>query len=198
MIMNFMGGLSYLQNYLHGFPYTVSLLLLLVLGLALCFAGRALIKGLAFIITGVIVGIIGAAIGVTFLGPLGLLLGAVVGFIVGGFLGLLVVRLGVGIALGYLGYSISGGYVSSAIIPIVVGVVLFFVGIALTNQLLSISTAVVGGLLVFEVMSAIGFGFVIDAGAAIITGALGAAVQLMSESNTKTKTIKTTQTVQTT
>lgn len=197
MIVAFQHGLSYLQHYLHGTSFTVSLLVLLALGLALCFAGRVLIKGLAFIITGIALGIIGAALGAAFLGILGLVIGGTVGFIAGGFLGMLVVKLGVGIALGYLGYSASTGMISSQFISIVIGIVLFVVGVALANYLLSVGTAVVGGLLIFQVMTGLGFGFVLAAAAAVVIGAIGAAVQLIGESHAKTRTVTTTQTVQT-
>ena len=198
MIINFQQGLSYLQNYLHGLQYTVSLLVLLALALALCFAGRALIKGLAFIIVGIVLASVGAAIGMAYLGTVGLLLGAAVGFIVGGFLGLMVVILGVGIAVGYLGYSASTALMGSETISIIVGVVLFFVGIVLADKLLSVATAVVGGLLFFNVMTALGFEFLLAAIAAIVVGGLGVAVQLADESREKTRrmTKTTTQTIQ--
>lgn len=195
MIVGSPNGVGYFQSFLHGSPYTASLLLLLALGLALCFGGRVLIKGLAFVITGIILASIGAGIGGAFFGMLGLLFGAVVGFIIGGFLGMAVVNLGIGIALGYMAYSTSIVLISSQIISVIVGVVIFFVGIALASQFLSVLTAVVGGLLMFEVINALGFGFLLSAGVAVAMSALGATFQLIAESHAKTRTAKTLQTV---
>ena len=68
---------------MHGLPYTVALVILLVLAPALFFADRILIKELAFIVTGIILGIIRPALGAAYLENFGLVIGAAIGFIGG-------------------------------------------------------------------------------------------------------------------
>jgi hypothetical protein len=183
-------------GYLNGLPIAAAVLLLVALSVTLAFAGRQLIKALAFIITGIIVGVVGASIGMSYLGTFGAILGGAAGFLIGGFLGILFVFVGIGIALGYLGYSATNVLVGSELLAIVAGAVLFIVGVVLANELLSIATAILGGVLLFDVMTYLGMGFVIPAISAIMVAVLGAWVQTMTDTS-RPETVKTTQTVTT-
>ena len=88
-------------GYFAGLPAIVALLFVLALALALTFAGREMIKVLAFIVTGLIVGGVSSEIGMNYMGTVGAILGGVAGFLFGGILGVFLVIVGVGIALGY-------------------------------------------------------------------------------------------------
>jgi len=187
-----------LLGYFSGLPATVTILLLLALSLTLAFFGRDLIKVLAFLITGVIVGAIGAQVGLYYLGTLGEVLGAVGGFVIGGLLGVLLVIVGVGIALGYLGYSATSALVGSEIVAIIAGAILFIAGIVLANEILSVATALLGGLLLFDLMTYMGTGFVLSAIVAVAVALLGAWIQTMDLFGSRSRIKKTTQTKQTT
>jgi uncharacterized membrane protein YccC len=103
--------------------------------------------------------------------------------------------IGVGIVLGYLGYSIASTATGSEIISIVVGAALFIMGVVLANQFLSVATAILGGLLLFDVLTYLGMGFVISAIAGIVVAAVGAWVQLMETRYlARRRTVRTTTT----
>ncbi len=160
-------------------------MLLLVLSLALIFAGRQLAKALAFIVTGVVVAAIGATVGALFLGIFGAVLGAVAGFLIGGFIGVMLLELGIGIALGYVGYSISHAYLGGDFLSLLIGVVLFVVGIALANKILEVATVVLGGVLLFDVMIAMNSSYAMALIVSVAVSLLGLWVQNTSKTKAK-------------
>jgi hypothetical protein len=184
-------------GYFSGVPATVAILLIVALCLALAFFGRDLIEVLAFIVTGLIVGAIGAQLGLQYLGAVGEVLGGVGGFLLGGLLGVFLVIVGIGIALGYLSYSATYAVVGNEIIAIIAGAVLFIAGIILANEILSIATALLGGLILFDLMSYMGMGFVLSGIIAVALAIVGAYVQTMDLFGTQSRTKKTTQTTKT-
>jgi hypothetical protein len=184
-------------GYFSGLPATVTILLIVALSLALAFFGRDLIQVLAFIVTGLIVGVIGAQLGLQYLGTVGEVIGGVGGFFLGGLLGVLLVIVGIGIALGYLSYSVTYAVVGNEIIAIIAGGVLFIAGIILANQILSIATALLGGLILFDLMTYVGMGFVLSGIIAVAVAIAGAYVQTLDLFGTQSRTKKTTQTTKT-
>ncbi len=178
-------GVEGMLTHLTGLSGTTLLLLLFVLSLALAFVGRKLVKVLAFIVAGLVIGSIAASLATAYLpsfGSLGALLGGVAGFVVGGFVGLTLVYLGIGIGIGYLGYYIASTLVSTELVSIIVGIVFFAVGVLLANRILSVATALLGGILLYEVLGAFGIGFIVSAALAIGVGVLGVWVQSMERS----------------
>ena len=158
-------GLQGTLEHLTGLSGTALLVLLIAFSLALAFAGRRLVKALAFITGGLVVGSIGVSLASSYLagmGNLGALIGGVLGFLVGGFIGLALVYFGIGIGIGYFGYIIAASFVSNSLIPIAAGIVLFLLGIFLANKILSVATSVLGGILMFEVVSSLGAGDVLS------------------------------------
>ena len=144
---------SQFTQFLNGLPIFI---VLLIVSLLLIFAGRRVVKALAFLV----VGLIGASIGGTLaaqyissLGWFGSILGILIGFFAGGLLGLLVVRLGIGLAVGYAAYIIAVDIVSSTIAGIVVGFVFFLIGVVLYNKILTLVTALAGGFLLFTALN---------------------------------------------
>ncbi len=158
-----------------------SALIVLVISLALIFAGRQVIKVLAFIVVGLAVGAVGILLGNLALSGLGAFLGFVLGFIVGGLLGLLLLRVGVGIALGLFSLYAIATLLSLprfSIVPIIVGLVFFVVGVLLSNRILAVVTAAVGGLLFFDVTTGfLGVPLLIAGLVAILLAVIGAWVQ---------------------
>lgn len=180
-------------GYLSGLPEVAVVLILLALSLALAFAGRRIIKALAFVVTGAVVGTLGASLGTAFLGPLGTVLGAVAGFLVGGLLGMMLVVLGIGIALGYVGYSIANGLFSNEILSLIAGLFLFVIGIMLANKVLEVATAFLGGLLFYNLMTALGTGVEI----AVVFGFLVAILGLWTQTRGPTSHTRRSRTVTT-
>jgi hypothetical protein len=141
------------SDLLKGVPSWPLILAMLVVSLLLIFAGRKVVKALAFLV----VGLIGASIGGEFaahylgsLGSFGTILGVLIGFVAGGLIGLLLVRVGIGLAVGYAAYLLTVDLVSSTIAAFVVGFVFFVVGWLLYNKILSLVTAVAGGFLLYD------------------------------------------------
>lgn len=142
-------------------PAWLPLLALLAVSLVLIFAGRSVVKVIAFFVVGLIGAAIGGALAAQFLpgaGDLGTLLGVVLGFAIGGLLGVVLVMVGIGLVLGYGAYAVTQQFISGNIIPLIVGFIFFLVGIALYNKILGLLTAVAGGFLLFDVFIAYGAG----------------------------------------
>ena len=146
------GEFSHLLN---GLPTWPLFLAMLVVSLLLIFAGRKVVKALAFLVVGLIGASIGGILGaqyLTSLGVFGTLLGILIGFFVGGLMGIVLVRLGIGLAVGYGAYLLTLDVVSSTIVALVVGFVFFVVGWLLYNKILSLVTAVAGGFLLYDAL----------------------------------------------
>jgi len=140
-------------------PAWALLLSMLVVSLILIFAGRTVVKVLAFLVVGLIGASIGGELAAQYLtgtGSLGAVLGVVVGFVLGGILGVMLVAVGIGLAIGYAAYVLTADLVSGTTVPLIVGFIFFIVGLALYNKILSFVTAVAGGLLLFDVLELYG------------------------------------------
>jgi hypothetical protein len=147
-----------------GFPDVLLVLILLGVAMALIFAGKSVIKVLAFAFVGLVGASVGAGIGVSW-GPPGVLLGAVLGFAVGGVLGLVALAVGVGIALGYVAYHVSLFVAGTETVALLAGVVFFVVGLALSGKILTVVSSVLGALILLDVMLA--FNIVPEAGVVV-------------------------------
>ena len=150
-----MSSPNQLAPFLGSIPAGTLLLFTLIVSLLLIFAGRKVVKILAFLV----VGVIGASVGATLVshyfstsGNLGILLGVVGGFFLGGAIGMLLVEVGVGLAMGYAGYLLATTFVSGTTIPLVVSFVFFIIGVVLYNKILGVVTALAGGLLFYDVL----------------------------------------------
>ena len=141
---------------LNGLPAWPLFLVLLVVSLLLIFAGRQVVKLLAFVVVGLIGASIGGSLGAQYLsslGWLGSLLGVLIGFFAGGLLGLLIVRLGIGLAIGYAAYILTVDIVSSTIAGLVVGFIFFLIGVVMYNKILTLVTALAGGFILFTALN---------------------------------------------
>jgi hypothetical protein len=131
-------------------------LVLLVVSLVLIFAGKSAIKALAFLVVGLAGAAFGAAAGTLVLGPIGTVLGAVIGFVIGGVIGLLLVHVGIGLALGYFGYLVTRDLTHIWLLAVTVGIVLFVAGVVITSKVLELATAVLGGVILYGVLTYFG------------------------------------------
>jgi len=162
-----------LPRFLLGLGSTLYALVLLILALALIFAGRSIIKALAFLVAGLAGATFGAVLGSLVLGLLGTILGAVLGFVGGGLIGLLLVHIGIGLALGYFGYVITRDITHVFLLAVIAAILLFVVGIVIASRLLELGTAVLGGVILYGVLTVFGiapFFAVLIAIVASITG----------------------------
>lgn len=137
---------------LSGFGALVYAVVLALIALALMFAGRRVIKGLAFLVVGLAGAAFGVAAGGAVLGIVGSVFGAVIGFLVGGAIGLFLVSIGMGLALGYFAYLATDFLTHSHIFAVFVGIVLFVVGLAISGKLLGVVTAALGGIIFYNVL----------------------------------------------
>jgi hypothetical protein len=163
-----------------GFGGEVFAAVLLLVSLALMFAGRAVIKGLAFLAVGLAGAAFGASAGGLFLGVTGTGIGAVVGFLVGGALGLLLVDVGLGLALGYFGYLVTRDLTGVFLLALVAGIILFFVGVAVSTRLLELATAVLGGVMIYGVLIFFGVSAPLSTVVSLALAVIGFAVQFRS------------------
>ncbi len=157
-------------------PAWALLLSMLVVSLVLIFAGRTVVKVVAFFAVGLVGASIGGSLATQYLagsGSLGVLLGVILGFVMGGLFGVVLVMLGIGLVIGYGAYVLTQEFVTGDLIPLAAGFVFFLVGIALYNKILGLVTALAGGLLLFDVLTAYGMDptlSIVLAGAAAVAG----------------------------
>lgn len=128
-------------------------LIALVVALALIFAGRFLIRAIAFLAVGFAFAILAATFGSTVLGVVGFVLGGIFGFIVGGVLSLFLLPLAIGLGMGLVAYRLSQLFFHIYPLSIVLGVIFFVVGLALSMKLLALASVVFGSLLLFDTLS---------------------------------------------
>lgn len=142
--------LSAMLSQVPGWLLTLSLL---TASLALIFAGRTLVKALAFLAVGVAGAGFGGALAAQYLSPGWGVVGALLGFLMGGFLGVALLPLGVGLAMGYAGYLLALELGLGPAAALIAGAAFFVAGALLSSRILSMGTAVAGGLLLFGVLT---------------------------------------------
>lgn len=135
------------------FPASVILLTLLAVSLVLIFAGRTLVKVVAFLVVGFVGAAFGGSLAAQYLPPHLAILGMLLGFVAGGLLGLVLLPLGVGLAVGYAGYLVALDLALGPTPALIAGVAFFVVGALLSGRILGVATALVGGLLLFNVLT---------------------------------------------
>lgn len=175
---------------------SVPLLILLIVGLALTFYGRRVLKTIAFIIGAVIGASLAYVIAVE-IGPrveeylslqLCIIIAVVLGAIIGGYLGMAFLKGMIAMFMGFIGYSIATLiFTDESFIPIVIGIVVFVIIWLLIDKFLSIITAIFGAWLVGIAIS--GFivaydsdlkmvAFIVFIVCAVVLAAIGARFQL--------------------
>lgn len=160
--------------------------------LALMFAGRRIIKILAFVVLGLILGGAGAILGAEYLGmgQFGVLLGGLAGFLVGGALSLLLLPLAIGAGLGLLVYDFTRSLGASFLISVFIGIGFVIAGIMLSSEILSAATAVFGGFLFFDALFLFGTPMLFAAILAVILASAGFWIQ-ESEMGERKRTVTT-------
>jgi hypothetical protein len=149
----------------------------LLISLTLIFAGRAVVKVIAFLLVGLAGASLGAMLAVQYLSPGGYLVGALLGFVLGGMLGVVAVAVGVGLAIGYGAYLLALDLSLGGTTALIIGVVSFVAGLALSNRLLGLVTALGGGILFFDLLLGYGLGLAFATAIATITTLAGVWVQ---------------------
>jgi hypothetical protein len=167
----------FIPSFLPGPGGVLYALILLVVALALIFAGRWIIKALAFLAVGLAGAAFGAVVGSVILGLLGTIIGGVLGFVVGGLIGLLLVHIGIGLALGYFGYLITSDLTHIFLVAVIVGVLLFVVGVIVTSRLLELATAILGGVILYGVLTFFGIASLFAVPIALVVSIIGFYVQ---------------------
>ncbi len=151
-------------------PASLLVLALLAVSLVLIFAGRALVKVVAFLAVGFVGAAFGSMLAVQYLSPQWGILGLLLGFVTGGLLGVALLPLGIGLVVGYAGYIIALDLALGPLAALIAGVAFFIIGAMLSGEILGAATALVGGLLLFDVLTRyVGFGPTM---AIVVAGAL--------------------------
>jgi len=161
-------------------PADLLFLTLLVVSLALIFAGGTLAKVVAFVVMGLVGAVLGGVVVAQYISPQWDLVGILFGFIIGGLLGVVLLPLGVGLVVGYSAYIIALGFGLSSTVALVAGILFFVIGLALSSKILIIITAVGGGFLLFNVLTYFGFDPLVSAFVATALTLVGLWVQMSS------------------
>ncbi len=134
-------------------PAWALLLGLLALSLVLIFAGKTLVKVVAFVAVGIVGAAFGGTLAAQYLAPSWQIVGLLLGFVIGGLLGVALIALGIGLAVGYAAYVLALDFALGPTVALIAGVVFFIVGLALSGKILTVGTAIIGGLLLFDVLT---------------------------------------------
>lgn len=129
----------------------VSFIGLLTMSFLLIFGGTRLIRSLSLILGGLIGALAGLTIGSQAYGMIGATLGFAVGFALGGVMSLYFLPVGIGLAMGFMGYSVAKTFIPITLVPPLVGVVCFAYGLLLTDVLLSVMSATLGGMVLYDI-----------------------------------------------
>jgi len=161
-------------------PGDVLFLALLIVSLALIFAGGTLAKVLAFIVVGLLGAVFGGVLVAQYISPQWDLVGVLLGFVIGGLLGMALLSLGVGLVVGYAAYIVALGFGLSSTVALVAGVIFFIIGLLLSSKILKVVTAVAGGFLLFNVLVYFGLDPLVSTVVSAALTVVGLWVQLAS------------------
>jgi len=120
-------------------------LILALLGLVLVFAGRGVIKFIAFLVGGIIGGLAASTILAPYLGGATILAG-VIGFILVGALTQLLLPVGAGLVAAALTYLFLKPLLN-VIFALIIAVIIFFAVLMLFNKIVAVGTAFLGSLI---------------------------------------------------
>lgn len=120
-------------------------LILMLLGLILVFAGRGVIKFIAFLIGGIIGGLAASIIMAPYLGGATILAG-IIGFILVGALTQLLLPVGAGLIAAALTYLFLKPLLN-VIFALILAVIMFLIVLMLFNKTLAVGTAFLGSLI---------------------------------------------------
>ena len=136
-------------------PTSISSLLLIVLGLALTFLGRKLVKVIVLIIGGLIGALLALMISPLFLSPPFTYLAALIGFVVLGLISYFLLPFGGGVIAGLATFLLLKGMVGLLMAALIALIVLIIV-VILFNKILAVGTAFAGSLVTLAGLSQLG------------------------------------------
>jgi len=153
-------------------------LILIVLGLAITFLGRKLVKIVFFLVGGVIGAILAFMIAPLFVAPPFTYLVAILGFIVVGLIFYLLLPFGAGLLAGLATFLILKGMVS-LILAALLALIVLIVVVVLFNKILAVVTAFIGSLIFLVGLGELGMAFPwpIKLAAIVLLTVLGSIVQ---------------------
>ncbi|MGD1054693.1 MAG: hypothetical protein ABR867_01240 [Nitrososphaerales archaeon] len=179
------------EHLLSGLPTWPLVIIMLVVSLLLVFIGRKVVKILAFLVVGLVGASIGGILGAQYLAGLGWfgkLMGVLIGFFAGGLVGVALVAVGIGVAAGYAAYLLTLDIVSDTTVALVLGIIFFIIGLALYGKILSVITAVIGGLLLYDALRLYGLGSALSVALALMVTLAGIWIQSRSGRRTQRPT----------
>jgi len=144
---------------LHGSLGALGSALVLLIGLIVALAGKAVARLVAFLVGGAALGLFLYQVGLSYSAHQGqiipLILG-LLGFLVGGILGVLLLPVAVGLGLGFVFFSVASSLFGGFIVPLISGLIGFVIGVVLSKPVLVVVTAALGGYLVYIGLMGIG------------------------------------------
>ena len=154
-------------------------LLLIVLGLALTFLGKKLVKAIAFIVGGLIGALLALMLAPLFVSPPLTYLAALIGFIVLGLIFYLLLPFGGGVIAGLAAFFLLKGLVGFLMAALIALIVLIVV-IILFDKILAVGSAFAGSIVVLAGLSQLGLAFLpaIQLIILLLLTVLGSIVQL--------------------
>ena len=156
----------------------VSGLILIILGLAVTFLGRKLVKVVFFLIGGVIGALLTLLIAPMFVAPPFTYLVALLGFVVVGLIFYLLLPFGAGLLAGLATFLILKGMVS-LILAALLALIALIVVVVLFNKILAVITAFIGSLIFLVGLGELGmvFPWPIKLATIVLLTVLGSIVQ---------------------
>ena len=128
---------------------------MIVLGLALTFLGKKLVKGVAFIVGGLIGALLALMLAPLFVSPPLTYLAALIGFIVLGLIFYLLLPFGGGVIAGLAAFFLLKGLVGF-LMAALIGLIVLIVVIILFDKILAVGSAFAGSIVVLAGLSQLG------------------------------------------
>ncbi len=152
---------------------------MIVLGLALTFLGKKLVKAIAFIVGGLIGALLALMLAPLFVSPPLTYLAALIGFIVLGLIFYLLLPFGGGVIAGLAAFFLLKGLVGFLMAALIALIVLIVV-IILFDKILAVGSAFAGSIVVLAGLSQLGLAFLpaIQLIILLLLTVLGSIVQL--------------------
>lgn len=125
---------------------TIPSLILIILGLALTFFGRKLVKAIFFVVGGLIGALLTMYFALRLIGEPFIYLVAIVAFIVAGFLFYKLLPIGAGLIAGLMTFFLLEPFIENLIITLILALIAFAIVVVLFNKLLTIGTALLGSI----------------------------------------------------
>jgi len=156
-------------------------LIIVLLGLAMVFIGKHIVKFIIFLIGGLIGASLAFILTLPHLGFSLAIIAAIAGFLILGFIAYLLMPVGASIVAGALTYFLAKPILGGIILPLILAAIVFIAVLILFDKILGVGTAFLGSILVVSGLSRfIALNIYLDLLIVIGLTAIGSVIQLRS------------------